>query len=261
MRLSTEKIAVEDGQSIVLDFIEPERADGGKTAVFVHGFGSHRRGDKAVYFGRQFAAAGWHFMSVDLRGHGDSDGTMLQHSLSRCLADLTAAMDWLPRRLAPPLLIGSSMGGSVSAWFNLLHPGRCRALVGVAPSFIFPGHYARRLTPEEMEDWRRTGRRTVKNEWLDIEVGYSVVEDGKQYDPQRLVAEHDLPTLIFHGLRDTSVDWRQSVAFLEHCPREDIHLVLLKHGDHRLTAHKAYMFDVMAAWLAGRDVPEEAPEW
>ncbi|MBI4082146.1 MAG: alpha/beta fold hydrolase [Candidatus Lambdaproteobacteria bacterium] len=257
MKLSTHKLPVSDGESIVLDFVEPERPSGGRTAVFVHGFGSNRRGEKALYFASRFAEAGWHFMALDMRGHGESEGSMLRHAMSRCLADLSKAMDWLPRRLEPPILIGSSMGGAVSSWYNLLNPGRCRALVLIAPSLVFPRHYEQRLTPAELEEWRRTGSRVVKNEWVDIEVGYSVVEDGRKYDPDRLAREHDAPTLIFHGLQDTAVDWHGSVAFLEKCPLPNIKLMLIKDGDHRLTNEKEILFETMAGWIRGLYHTEE----
>ena len=74
--------------------------------MFVHGLGSHRRGEKAVHFAERFNAQGWSFAAVDLRGHGDSDGTMHDLTMSGMLADLYSGLGW-PAELSPriPLLL------------------------------------------------------------------------------------------------------------------------------------------------------------
>jgi pimeloyl-ACP methyl ester carboxylesterase len=56
--------------------------------LYVHGLGSHRRGEKALYFARRFNALGWAFASVDLRGHGAADGRIEDLTMSRLLADV-----------------------------------------------------------------------------------------------------------------------------------------------------------------------------
>lgn len=246
---STHFIHVEGNQQIALDWTVPERPEGGRVAVFVHGFASNRQGEKATFFADRFQAAGWHFLSLDMRGHGDSSGGMESLTLSGCIADLAAALNWLPDDLAPPLLIPSSMGGAVAAWYHLLNPGRVSGLACIAPSFSFPNQLKSELSKKEMDSWRSTGLRRIQNEWLDVQVGYRLMEDAENYDPQRLVAEFAVPALIIHGMRDDAVPWQLSRQFLENCPCESLDLLLIKEGDHRLTEYKTYMFDTMLAWV------------
>ncbi len=248
----THFIPVEGDERIAIDWTvpaEPGNAGAGRAAVFVHGFVSNRQGEKALFFSERFQAMGWHFLSLDMRGHGDSSGSLQQLTLSRCIADLAAALDWIPAGFAPPLLIGSSMGGAVSAWYHLLNPDRAGALAFIAPSFTFPTQLETELDAAELRAWKERGLRRFVNEWLDVQVGYGLMEDARTFPPGRLVEGFTGDALIFHGIQDDAVPWQASMRFLQECPCPTIDLLLIKDGDHRLTDHKAYMFETMAAWL------------
>ena len=244
------RLPVSGGGSIVVDWTAPSGAN--PIALFIHGFGSHRRGDKAIYFAVRFVDLGWGFLSLDLRGHGESDGAMRDMTMTRLLEDLSAVTDWLPNKNLPVLLVGSSMGCALGAWHLLRQPGQTKGMVMIAPSLRFPAGLAANLPEPEQAEWKRSGVRRVKNEWLDVELGYGLAEDALRYDPARLEREHRVPTLIFHGMADASVDWRQSLAFTERCPAGQIDLSLIKDGDHRLTAHRKFLFDTMISWWSER---------
>jgi len=94
-------------------------------ALFLHGGGQtrHAWGGTA----RILAARGWHAISLDLRGHGDSswsrDG---DYRIERFVADLELVADTLH---APPVLIGASLGGMTSLVAVGERPGFARAVV------------------------------------------------------------------------------------------------------------------------------------
>jgi alpha-beta hydrolase superfamily lysophospholipase len=265
------ELRLPSGETLVFDWAPP--AAGSDVAVFVHGLGSHRRGDKALHFAERFAAIGWGFLALDLRGHGESGGSIEQLSLSRCLEDLHAVLSWLaeswpaepshggqphggqPHGGPPPprLLIGSSMGGAVAAWYQLRHPHPARHVALIAPSLRFPARYTELPAPD-LAEWRRTGTRRFASEWIDLRIGYGLVADAAQYPYEALLAGYAAPTLILHGLLDVAVPWRESVVFLEEAACPDVDVVLVKQGDHRLTAHKGFLFDTIAAWLRQRGV-------
>ena len=262
------EVRLPSGEALVFDWTPP--AAGRAVAVFVHGLGSHRRGDKALHFAERFAWIGWGFLALDLRGHGESGGSIEQLSLSRCLEDLHAALGWLaaqpsgPQPAAPPaappaepwtarLLIGSSMGGAVAAWYQVRHPEPGRHVALIAPSLRFPARFAELPAPE-LAEWQRSGFRRFASEWIDLRLGYGLVADAARYPYAELLARYVAPTLVLHGLQDVAVPWRESVDFLERAACPDVDVVLVKQGDHRLTAHKGYLFDVIAAWLRQRGV-------
>jgi uncharacterized protein len=249
--METHRIPVEGGEGIVVDWYAPAAPDA-RSAVFVHGLGSHRRGEKATWFAERFGEQGWGYLTLDLRGHGDSDGTLRELTLTRMLADLRVALAWLAAQGggARPLLIGSSMGGAVVAWHHIAHPRDTGALVMIAPSLQFPARLAWQFGPAAMEEWRRSGVRHWESEWLDMDIGYGLMEDALNYDPQKLLVGYQAPTLILHGMKDDAVDWRTSLGFVEDCRYPHLELLLLKDGDHRLTEQKAFLFDALWAWLA-----------
>jgi pimeloyl-ACP methyl ester carboxylesterase len=208
--------------------------------LWIHGFGSHRGGEKAEAVAAACARRGWSFASFDFRGHGQSSGTMVELRGSGLLADLEAVRTELARRGVTSLgLIGSSMGGWAAAWFALC-AGRAAApaCVFLAPAFHFLRARWDQLSEVEREQWQRTGRLAVQSEWLTAEIGYGLAEEREQFPIDRLTARWDRPLLIIHGMRDTVAPYSGSVAFVEQSAFSQIELRLLKDGDHRLTAFK-----------------------
>jgi alpha-beta hydrolase superfamily lysophospholipase len=252
MTVETYRVPVTESQSMTLDWYPSSAA--ARVAVFIHGLGSHRRGEKAVHFAHRFNAQGWAFAALDLRGHGQSDGAVRDLTMSGMLADLGATLSWLAQQNVAerPVLIGASMGAAVIAWYALEYSREVGPLAMIAPSLQFPGRLASQLGLAAMQEWERIGVRKWQSPWIDLEIGFGLMEDALKYDSNRLAAEHRSPTFIVHGMRDEAVDWRTSLEFMLHCGYPHIDLVLLKDGDHRLTEHKVFLFDALWAWLHRR---------
>ena len=244
------------GESLVADWLPPKPGGSGRVAVFVHGLASDRQGEKALYFRERFAEKGWGFLAMDLRSHGDTGGSLKELTLTRSIEDLSASLNWLSAqrepRAAPPVLIGSSMGGAVIAWHHMANPQASGPLVMLAPALTFPSRLLWDLTPEQLQRWRETGVHRLPSDWTSLEMGFCLAEDATNYEAHTLLRGYAAHTLIFQGMKDTAVPWRGSQSFVEdcHCPHLD--LVLLKEGDHRLTAHKAFIFETMWHWLAAK---------
>jgi pimeloyl-ACP methyl ester carboxylesterase len=211
----------------------------GRAILYVHGFGSHRGGEKARALAGECARRGWTFAAFDFRGHGTSTGSPRDLTASRLIEDLAAIHAFLADRGHPRIgLVGSSMGGFAAAWFAARHPEAVTGCVLLAPAFRFLERRFAGLTDAELAEWKRTGVRRVRNEWVDVEVGYQLVEERESFAPDDLARRWRTPTLIFHGLADDVVPAADSLAFVEATPYPDVELRLLKAGDHRLTAVK-----------------------
>jgi pimeloyl-ACP methyl ester carboxylesterase len=81
--------------------------DGGWPVLLMHGGGQthHARGDAAETLARN----GWKAVSLDLRGHGDSEWALNgDYSFTAYEADCVAVVDQLGH---PPVLVGASLGG------------------------------------------------------------------------------------------------------------------------------------------------------
>lgn len=110
-------------------------------AILLHGGGQTRHSWHRA--GPRLAAAGWDTISLDQRGHGDSDWAPDgKYGLGTMARDLYRVVDSLDA--GPPVLVGASMGGSVSLLATGDRPGFARALVlvDIAPR-IEPAGVAR----------------------------------------------------------------------------------------------------------------------
>jgi pimeloyl-ACP methyl ester carboxylesterase len=207
--------------------------------VYVHGFGSHRGGEKAAALAAACSRCGLTFAAYDFRGHGQSDGQIRTMTASKLMDDLAAIVSHLTscgyRRLG---LVGSSMGGFAAAWFTTQHPEPVAGCVLIAPAFRFLQRRWEELNDAERADWKRTGVRRVHNEWIDVEIGYELVEQRESYDPATLARDWRTPALIVHGLFDGIVPPSDSLTFVRETPFPDVELRLLHTNDHRLTAFK-----------------------
>jgi pimeloyl-ACP methyl ester carboxylesterase len=104
----TERRLVLDGIELAADEYAAG-TDSKGTALLLHGGGQTRHSWKGA--AAAIAASGWHTLSLDARGHGDSawapDG---DYSMQALVGDLTQ----VAREYHRPVLIGASMGGLTS---------------------------------------------------------------------------------------------------------------------------------------------------
>lgn len=102
---STQRYAVADGVSVAADVGGDPAAP---AVLLLHGGGQTRHSWAAAT--TALVAGGFHVISLDARGHGDSDWSPDgDYSIDTLADDLRAVIATLP---APPALVGASMGGA-----------------------------------------------------------------------------------------------------------------------------------------------------
>jgi pimeloyl-ACP methyl ester carboxylesterase len=217
--------------------------------VYVHGFASHQRGEKALYFGERFLAQWCAYLTFDLRGHGASGGMMEELTISRAIEDLDTVLVWARERFSRCIVIGSSLGGQVAAWAAARRPEAVAANLLIAPAFGFYENRVRDLGEEGLARLLAEGRATIRNEWVTVTVGRALVDDAARYPVDRLITSYRTPTLIVHGTDDASVPVAGSVDFVRRSAARPLELVVFGGGDHRLTDRKAALFDAMAGFV------------
>ncbi|MBU0539540.1 MAG: alpha/beta hydrolase [Gammaproteobacteria bacterium] len=107
------------------------------TVLLLHGGGQTRQSWQ--HTAKHLAEQGYRAISIDLRGHGESDwasdGDYLFESM---LADIEACCKQIP---SPAVLVGASIGGALSLLLAARRPELCRALVlvDVSPTIEIAG--------------------------------------------------------------------------------------------------------------------------
>jgi uncharacterized protein len=224
---------------------------GGAAVVFVHGFGSTRGGVKAAAVEAACAHRGWTFAAFDFRGHGESGGTLLELRANGLQQDLDRVRDYLAMRgVARLFLVGSSMGGWASAWFARRHRDAVAACGFIAPAFNFLHSRWSRLGEAERRAWQQTGRLRVRNQWLDVEIGPGLLEEVDQYPVEDLAAGWCTPLLIYHGMRDDTVSYTDSLDFVQRTAYPEVELHLFKNGEHRLLPYAEELAETICRFFA-----------
>jgi pimeloyl-ACP methyl ester carboxylesterase len=187
--------------------------------VYLHGFASGPCSSKARFFQQRFRDLGIELQVLEL-AEGDFEGLTLTRQL-RVLGNAAAGKACV--------LVGSSMGGYLSALYAARHPEVCK-LVLLAPAFGFARRWLDAMGPGQAEQWRTQGFLDVFHyaEQRTRGIGYQLIEDGQQYEDYPEVRQ---PTLIVHGRNDATVDPEYSVKFA--AGRPNVRLELLD-SDHQL---------------------------
>lgn len=105
--------------------------DAHRTALLVHGLGSS--GAQMWRFGVTLAAAGWHAIAVDLRGHGTAPRA-LDYTITAYAGDLAAIAP--PRGGGWDLVIGHSLGGAAVTVAAASRPEWAARLVLIDPAIV-----------------------------------------------------------------------------------------------------------------------------
>jgi pimeloyl-ACP methyl ester carboxylesterase len=224
--------------------------------LYLHGLGSDQSGEKAEYFRAQALAAGLPFCSFDFQGHGLSGGSMADLTLTRNLEDIARVHDRLRERGHERIcLIGSSMGGGSGLWYSALHPEAAAQIVAglhIAPALDIESGLVAWAGPERLRLWEETGTIRFRNDFVDCDLGWCLIEDLRAHPLDDLLQRYRTPTLLLQGKKDTSVPWRSVIDFATRCRWEGVELHLFTDGDHRLTAYKDRLWGLMAEFLRGR---------
>jgi pimeloyl-ACP methyl ester carboxylesterase len=215
-------------------------------AVFLHGFGSNQRGEKAAALRAPLLEAGIAYATYDSRGTGDRPDDFLDLTATHLLLDCHAVVRALAPRFGRAVLVGSSLGGFTAAWAAALRPKSIAGVALVAPSFRFLDRHVTALPRAALARWRRRGFRPYPGPYFDAHLSWDLVPDARRYRYADLCRKTVRPALILHGLEDDLVPVADSEDFLRRARSKEIDLVVFKSGDHRLTEKK----DEIAALVA-----------
>ncbi|HSK10277.1 MAG TPA: YqiA/YcfP family alpha/beta fold hydrolase [Vicinamibacterales bacterium] len=200
---------------------------------YLHGLASSPGSGKARFLGERLREHGWDLRCPDLNLPDFSTLTT-----TRMLDQVERAIDARPP--GPVALIGSSLGGFVA-----LHAAARRAsrlddrhpithLVLFAPALDFGWTRDPLAVPANIQAWRDTDRWEPFHHAYGrhVPVHFQLWEDAGQYDS--LAVRVEVPTLIFHGTRDTVVAMRSVERFAEGRPNVTVRRL---DDDHQLQGH------------------------
>jgi pimeloyl-ACP methyl ester carboxylesterase len=206
------------------------------TVVFLCGFRSDMSGTKAEALDAFCAARGQGFLRFDYFAHGVSSGDFADATIGRFLGDTLAVIDKLTE--GKLVLVGSSLGGWLALLAALARPERVQALIGIAAA------------PDATEDlmWQRfpfdlreeiitKGSVRVPSRYgaEDHLITRTFIEEARNHLVTRAPIAIDRPVRLLHGMMDPDVPYETSLALLDRLAGNDVQVLLVKDGDHRLS--------------------------
>ncbi len=209
--------------------------------LYLHGFASSARSTKAAYFERWFAS-----LHVPFRCPDFNEPDFKSLTMTRMLRQLETELAGDGRAAAPATLVGSSLGGTLAILAAARFADRVDRVVLFAPAVMFgkAGHHL--LPPHRVEEWRQTGTLPFFHYAYGGErpLDFTFYEDSLQHDA--FGARFNQPTLVFQGVRDAWVDFREVEAFAH--TRPNVTLALLD-DDHQLMASLPQIRDGLEKFL------------
>jgi pimeloyl-ACP methyl ester carboxylesterase len=207
----------------------------GPTLVFLPGFRSDMNGDKATALAALCQDRGQAVLLFDYSGHGASGGAFTGGTIGRWVADALAAIDGLTE--GPLVLVGSSMGGWIGLLAALARPGRMAGFVGVAaaPDFTEALMWETML-PAERATLERDGVLHIPSGYGEpTPITRALIEEGRQHLLMGGPINLTCPVRLLHGQADGDVPWETSLRLAQRLTGEDVQVVLVKDGEHRLS--------------------------
>ena len=239
-----------DGRRIAFRHVEGSEP----LLVFLPGYMSDMAGSKATALFDWCAANGRACLLLDYSGCGQSDGDFAAGTLSRWRDEVLALIE--ARAASPVVLVGSSMGG----WLMLLVAealgDRLAGMVGIAaaPDFTEWG------TSDANKAMLESGETVFEHnpygpEPTPTHPGFYADARGLERLGKDIAIE--APVRLLHGQRDADVPWQVSLRLAEGLRSDDVPVMLVKQGDHRLSRPQdiALLLRTVAALLE----PEPAP--
>lgn len=204
--------------------------------LWLGGFHSDMKGEKATALHEQAVQAGRSFVRFDYFGHGESSGKFEDGTVGRWRSDALAVIDRLTS--GPLVIAGSSMGGWMALLAMLARPDRVKALMLLAPA---PDFTERLMWAQLDADAKR--QIMERGYWMRPSpydpVGYPItrqlIEEGRNWLIMDKPIPAHIPVRILQGGLDEDVPWSYSLELVERLRSRDVVWSLIKDGDHRLS--------------------------
>ncbi|WP_020590800.1 alpha/beta fold hydrolase [Kiloniella laminariae] len=223
-----------DGQRIA--YIKTEGDKDLPGLVFLGGFMSDMTGTKAVALENFARDRRQSFLRFDYSGHGQSSGLFKDGTIGQWSQDALAVVDQLTK--GPQILIGSSMGGWIMLNVALQRQERIKGLVGIAAAPDFTEDLMwQKFSPEIQATLLQEGVYHQPSDYGDAPypLTLQLIEEGRKHLLLRQKQKISCPVRLIQGIEDLDVPWITATRISESLQSDDIEVILVKNGDHRLS--------------------------
>jgi pimeloyl-ACP methyl ester carboxylesterase len=209
--------------------------------VWLGGYRSDMGGTKAAHLDAFAERTGRAFLRHDYSGHGMSEGSVHDGTISKWVAQSLAV--FRTQSSGQQVLIGSSMGGWIALRMiaELAKAGesdRAAGLVLIAPAPDFTIDLIEpNLTEAHRKDLAEKGYFEEGSDYLAEPNRFSqaFLDDGRANRVMSEIIETHCPVHVLQGMQDADVPYQHALKLAAHFPNDSITMSLIPDGDHRLS--------------------------
>ncbi len=207
----------------------------GPGVVFLGGFMSDMEGTKALALEDWARARGRAFLRFDYSGHGQSSGAFTEGCIGDWAMDAKSVIEAVTE--GPQVLVGSSMGGWISAILAREMAGNIAGFVGIsaAPDFTEDSMW-RDFSDGERVLLMVEGQVLLPSDYGDpYPITRHLIEDGRDHLVLRAPLPMPFPVRLLQGTEDEAVERQVALRLLDHIDGDDVRLTFVKGADHRFS--------------------------
>ena len=216
--------------------------------VWLSGFNSVMTGTKASELSEWAAANSRSMLRFDYSGHGQSDGRPADGTIGQWLDDAIQILKNLPR--GPQILVGSSMGGWIALLLlrgiarrdpKMANLPQIAGAVLIAPAWDMTEKLMWENFPDEIRaDILREGYHDLPSQYdtAPYRITDKLISEGRNHLIGKSRFKPPCPVRILQGVKDADVPWRHVSKLTDMLVGEDVMLLFIPDGDHRLSRPK-----------------------
>jgi abhydrolase domain-containing protein 10 len=190
------------------------------TIMYCHGYGGSHKSTKSQLTESYCLANGLGFLVFDLLGHGNSEGSLNDCTISDWKNQVSyLALTFLPKPSSQKncILVGNSIG-AYAMTLNLLNPDFRSLFYGallLCPAIDTPHRLFYPMMPDEVkQELAEKGEVTFELGGMPYHVKNNYIEDARDNNDIGSIKEIplELPVTILHGRKDMVIPWKVGSA-------------------------------------------------
>ena len=206
--------------------------------VFLHGFMSDLEGRKPKAFLNFAKKNKLGFFALEYSGHGKSSGKFTNGNISKWTRETTILIKKFVKKNRI-ILVGSSMGSWISLnQFKFFKKQIVGFLgIGSAPQFLESLMW-KKFSKKMKKEIKKNGIINLKHGNYEYPISLQLIKDGQKNKVFNKKIYDKLKVTMVHGQKDESVPVSYSKKILKIFVNSKKKLVIVKNGDHSLSAPK-----------------------
>ena len=206
--------------------------------VFLHGFMSDLEGEKPKAFLKYAKKNKLGFLAIEYSGHGKSSGEFTKGNISKWTSDTKVLIKNIIKK-NDFVLIGSSMGSWISLNQFKYFKKQIKGFLGIgsAPEFL-ENLMWRKFSKKMKTETIKKGIYQLKHGNYEYPITLQLIKDGRKNKVLNKKINSRIKVSMVHGQKDEVVPVTYSRKVLKLFKSAKKKLVIIKDGDHSLSAKK-----------------------